>query len=117
ESPIRGWTVLTTARHVPALYDLSPDELRRLGPLAARVMNAQKEALGAVHAYAYALGDRLNHFHLHLVPRFADTPERLRGGRIFTAGPEGALPPADIEAAAEALKSCLTPRGGAGAGA
>src|SRR5439155_193229 len=101
ESPIRGWLVLTTVRHARALYDLAPGELYALGPFAARVMNAQREALGADHAYAYALGDRLHHFHLHLVPRFADTPDRLRGGRIFTAAPEGALPAADIEAAAQ----------------
>ncbi len=96
-SPIRGWLVLTSERHARAWYDLPPDELSRLGPLAARVMAAQRDALGAEHVYAFAIGDVLRHFHLHLVPRFADTPERLRGRRCFEGGPGDML--ADVEAA------------------
>ena len=106
-SPIRGWMILTTVRHARAIYDLTPEELAGVGPLAARVMNAQRTALGADHAYAYALGDKLHHFHLHLVPRFVDTPAHLRGGRLFTVGDEGALPAAEIEAAADALRARL----------
>jgi len=55
--------------------------------------------LGAEHVYAFAIGDVLRHFHLHLVPRYASTPERLRGRRCFDGRPEDALP-ADVLAAA-----------------
>jgi len=82
-SPLRGWLVLTSERHVRGLPDLDPAELQALGPFAADVARAQKSALGAEHVYAFAIGDALPHFHLHLVPRFADTPERLRGRRCF----------------------------------
>src|SRR5512139_1561087 len=82
-SPLRGWLVLTSERHARAWYDLAHEELAALGPLAARVMAAQRDALGAEHIYAFAIGDVLRHFHLHLVPRFADTPDRLRGRRCF----------------------------------
>ena len=107
ESPIRGWLVLTTVRHARALYDLDPRELAGVAPLAARVMNAQRAALGAVHAHAFAIGDQLHHFHLHLVPVFAETPEHLRGARIFTAGAAEALPAAQLEDAAAAVRARL----------
>jgi len=106
-SPIRGWVVLTSERHARAWYDLPPDELSRLGPLAARVMAAQRSALGAEHVYAFAIGDVLRHFHLHLVPRFADTPEGLRGRGCFEGGPEDMLPDGEAARAARVIAAAL----------
>ena len=102
--PIPGWLVVTSDRHARALYDLDDAEAAGLGPLAARVMRAQRAALGAEHVYALALGDVLHHFHLHLVPRFADTPARLRGCGCFDARPEDTLPAWQVVAAAEAVR-------------
>ncbi len=106
-SPVRGWLVLTSERHARAWYDLSPGEAAALGPLAGRVMAAQRSALGAEHVYAFAIGDVLRHFHLHLVPRFAATPERLRGRRCFEGGPEDMLPEADLAQAARLVADAL----------
>lgn len=106
-SPLRGWLVLTAERHVRAWYDLPEAEATALGPLAARVMRAQRSALGAEHVYAFAIGDVLHHFHLHLVPRFHDTPERLRGRGCFEARPEELLPEAEVVRAARAVASRL----------
>ncbi|HEY6004412.1 MAG TPA: HIT family protein [Anaeromyxobacter sp.] len=106
-TPLRGWLVLTSERHARGWYDLVDAELGALGPLAARVMAAQRSALGAEHVYAFAIGDAVKHFHLHLVPRFADTPERLRGRRCFEGRPEDALPDAEVERSARAVASAL----------
>lgn len=106
-SPVRGWLVVTTERHARALYDLGPEEAARLGAMAARVQRAQRAALGADHAYAFALGDALHHVHVHLVPRYADGPAHLRGSRVFDAKPEDARPAEEIEAAAAAVALAL----------
>jgi diadenosine tetraphosphate (Ap4A) HIT family hydrolase len=103
--------VLTSERHARAWYDLEPGPLAALGPLAARVMNAQREALGAEHVYAFAIGDVLRHFHLHLVPRYPDTPERLRGRGCFESRPEDALPEAEALRAIRAVAARLAARG------
>jgi diadenosine tetraphosphate (Ap4A) HIT family hydrolase len=112
-APLRGWLVLTSERHARAWYDLDARALGVLGPLAARVMAAQRSALGAEHVYAFAIGDVLRHFHLHLVPRYEDTPERLRGRRCFEARPEDSLPEAEVVRAARAVADAL--RGSPGA--
>lgn len=109
-TPLRGWVVLTSERHVRAWPDLDAAALAALGPLAARVMAAQRGALGAEHVYAFSIGDAVRHFHLHLVPRYADTPERLRGRRCFEGGPEDMLAEAEVAAAVERLAGAL--RGG-----
>lgn len=106
-SPLAGWLVLTSERHARAWYDLDDAELSALGPLAARVMAAQRAALGAEHVYAFAIGDVLRHFHLHLVPRYAHTPERLRGRRCFEGGPGDALAEDVLAAAARAVGRAL----------
>lgn len=105
--PLPGWLVLTSDRHARALYDLEDAELAALGPLAARAMRAQRQALGAEHVYAFAIGDLLQHFHLHLVPRFADTPARLRGRGCFEPRPEDLLLVELLEEAARKIRRAL----------
>jgi diadenosine tetraphosphate (Ap4A) HIT family hydrolase len=106
-SPLPGWLVLTSERHARGWYDLPAAELAALGPLAARVMAAQRRALGAEHVYAFAIGDVLLHFHLHLVPRFPDTPDRLRGRRCFEARPEDLRPQGELVAAGQRVIAAL----------
>jgi diadenosine tetraphosphate (Ap4A) HIT family hydrolase len=98
--PIAGWLVVTSDRHVRAAYDLDDDAAAALGRVAARVMRAQRTALGAEHVYAFAIGDVLRHLHVHLVPRFADTPPRLRGRGCFEPAAGDEVAPERIAAAA-----------------
>jgi histidine triad (HIT) family protein len=106
-SPVRGWLVLTAERHIRGLYDLDDAEAARFGSLAARIQRAQREALGAEHVYAALFAESVRHLHVHLIPRYADTPERLRGPAVFLAGPEDARPLAEVEAAAAAVARLL----------
>ena len=106
-SPLPGWVVLAPRRHARWWWELSPDELAGLGPLAARVFRAQQEALGAVHGYAIALGDVLHHMHLHLVPRFEGTPPSLRGRAAFDAPTASHLPEAELVDAASRMTRAL----------
>ncbi len=106
-SPLRGWLVLTSERHARAWPDLDAPALAALGPLAGRVMAVQRAVLGAEHVYAFSIGDAVRHFHLHLVPRYADTPERLRGRRCFEGTPGDMLEERVLEAAAGAVADAL----------
>lgn len=106
-SPVPGWVVISSERHARALYDIEETAARELGPFAARVMRAQRQALGAEHAYAFAIGDVLRHFHLHLVPRFPNTPPRLWGRAAFDAPPADHCSPEELEAAARTLAAAL----------
>lgn len=106
-TPVPGWVVVTAARHVRCLADLDDAEAVALARLAVRVQRAQRDVLGAETSYAVSLGEQVRHLHLHLVPRYADTPERLRGPRIFQASPADAIP-ADAQArAVDALAVAL----------
>jgi diadenosine tetraphosphate (Ap4A) HIT family hydrolase len=110
-TPLPGWLVLTSERHARAWYDLDPAELSSLGTVASRVMAAQRAALKAEHVYAFAIGDVLHHFHLHLVPRYAGTLERLRGRRCFDGLPEDMIPAREAERAARIVSYELARHG------
>ena len=106
-SPIPGWLVLTAERHCRALHDLDSGTTAQLGPIAQRVAVAQRDVLGAEHVYAFAIGDVLHHFHLHLVPRYAATPQRLRGRGCFDFTPADAVGEAELAAAARLVAEAL----------
>lgn len=106
-SPLPGWLVLTAERHCRALYDLDPAAAAALGPVAQRVMQAQRAVLGAEHVYAFAIGDVLHHFHLHLVPRYAATPAVLRGRGAFDAPASEVRPAAELAEAARLVGEAL----------
>ena len=106
-TPVRGWLVIAPERHVRAVYDLDDAETARLATLARRLMRLQREVLGAAHAYQVAIGEVLHHAHVHVIPRYDDTPERLRGPRVFLAEPGDALPEREAEAAATELARAL----------
>ena len=108
-TPVAGWVVATIERHVRCLGDLTDDEAGRLARLAARVQRAQRDVLGAQVAYAVSLGEVVRHFHLHLIPRYASTPERLRGPRIFQFSPADAIAAGEQERAVAALREALVP--------
>lgn len=106
-SPLPGWLVVTSDRHVRAIDGLDGAEAAALGLLAGRVMRAQRAALGAEHVYAFAIGDALHHAHLHLVPRYEATPSRLRGCGCFDARPEDRVADAALADAAERVRRAL----------
>lgn len=110
-SPLPGWLVLSAERHCRAWYDLDDGAAAALGVVAQRVMRAQREALGAEHVYAFAIGDLLHHFHLHLVPRYAETPARLRGRGCFEATAADMLPEARLADAARRVGAALAAAG------
>jgi len=106
-SPVEGWLVLTAERHCRAWYDVDDEAAEALGRLARRVMQAQRTVLGAEHVYAFAIGDVLHHFHLHLVPRYADTPARLRGRGCFEGTAADMLPEARLAEAARRVGEAM----------
>lgn len=83
--PMVGWLVLKPLRHVEHVADLTDREARTFGPLTRRITRAMREVLRPEKIYLslYAEAPGHAHLHVHLIPRFADTPPDRRGPHIF----------------------------------
>jgi diadenosine tetraphosphate (Ap4A) HIT family hydrolase len=71
-----GYLFVTARRHVPGFADLTPEEAAAVGVSIARWSRAL-EAAGAEHVYLLRVGHRMPHLHVHLVPRWPETPDEV----------------------------------------
>jgi histidine triad (HIT) family protein len=85
ETAYRGHLVLEPLRHVEGFGLLTDDEAARLGRLANQLAALLRATLGADHVYVWSLGGAPEtqrtprHLHVHLVPRYPDTPREYWG--------------------------------------
>jgi len=77
-----GWLVLEPKRHAPCLPDLTDAEAERFGLMTTRVSRALTQATGAEHIYSSVLGHHVPHLHLHLFPRYPNTPREYWWPRL-----------------------------------
>jgi histidine triad (HIT) family protein len=105
DSVYLGYLFVESRRHVRELGDLSDDEAAAVGRAAARWSRALQEVAGAEHVYAAVIGHGVEHFHLHLLPRYPGTPREFWWSRVdeWPDGPRGGE--AEIVALLERLRA------------
>jgi histidine triad (HIT) family protein len=77
-----GYLFVEARRHVGGLGGLSPAEAAAVGRHAARASRALQVSEGAEHVYAAVVGHGVDHFHLHLIPRYPGTPREYWWTRV-----------------------------------
>jgi histidine triad (HIT) family protein len=106
-----GWCLVEPRRHVPGLGDLSDEEAQAIGRLVARLSRALQAELHAEKVYAFVLGDRVPHLHVHLVPRHPGAPREFWGVHVdeWPEAPRG--DEREIEALVTRLRARLREEG------
>jgi diadenosine tetraphosphate (Ap4A) HIT family hydrolase len=101
-----GYLFVETRRHVAEFGDLDLAEAASVGRLASRVSRALLQE-GAEHVYAAVIGHGVDHFHLHLIPRYPGTPREYWWVRLdeWPDAPRGEA--RDIEALTKRLRARL----------
>ena len=66
--------MLEAISHVPGPAAFSDDEARTFGPALRAASAALLAASGGLRIYVSAMGEAHHHFHMHLVPRYAEGP-------------------------------------------
>jgi diadenosine tetraphosphate (Ap4A) HIT family hydrolase len=106
-SPIAGWVVIAPRRHVESLTELEPELQQQWFAIAARIDGVLRRELGATKVYLALFAEVVPHLHLHVIPRYRDTPAELRGPRCFSAPPAAAIPAAEVAAALARVRRAL----------
>lgn len=81
--PIPGWVMLCARRHVAGPGFLDDAEADAYGRVLRHTADVVRRETGALRIYVAALGEADPHFHTHLVPRMAETPEDRKGFALF----------------------------------
>jgi diadenosine tetraphosphate (Ap4A) HIT family hydrolase len=105
---LKGWLVLVLKRHAEALHELTADEFAELGELQGRVAKLLRAETGCQKEYVVCFAEMAGfyHIHFHIIPRAADLPDELKGGKIFAmlkVGEAEAVPPEEIRQFCERL--------------
>lgn len=74
-----GHIMIDLKRHVPTLGDMTMEEAKAFGMIMARVSKALLESEKAEHIYSLVSGNSVPHLHMHLIPRYPDTPKEYWG--------------------------------------
>ncbi|PEA83045.1 HIT family protein [Bacillus pseudomycoides] len=72
-----GYIMIDIKRHTPGLAELTEKEAKAFGLIISRVSRALKECEGAEHIYAFVSGNGVNHMHMHIIPRYPNTPKEF----------------------------------------
>lgn len=78
----RGHALILPKEHYPDVCELDEELAAKVLPLAGRIGNAMKKALGCagfnlVQNNGAAAGQTVNHFHVHIIPRYEDGPQMV----------------------------------------
>ena len=74
--PYLGYLFVTSRRHVPSFAELDSDEAAAMGVAISRLSAALK-AEGADPVYLAGIGHAVPHLHIHLIPRWPETPTEI----------------------------------------
>ncbi|UOE96391.1 HIT family protein [Alkalihalobacillus sp. LMS39] len=74
-----GHVMIDLKRHAPTLADMTEVESAAFGKMMSAVSKALMETEKAEHVYCYVLGDAVPHLHMHVVPRYPNTPKQYWG--------------------------------------
>ena len=80
---VAGWLILQTRRHCPEPAQFTDAEAASFGTMLRRCEGVLKEATGAERIYTAALGEKVRHFHCHMVPRCEPAPVGAIGWDVF----------------------------------
>ena len=101
-SPLLGWLLLDSLRHVGGAADFDEREAISFGPMLRRSSALVRELCGCQRVYAIAFGEGARHLHMHLIPRHAADPasEAWRVADLYRAVAKGERQPAAADAVA-----------------
>jgi histidine triad (HIT) family protein len=79
----RGHLLIEPFRHLSDASDLTDDEAMALGLFIRNGIKLVTKVLGAEHAYVFRINDKVPHFHVHIVPRYPNTPTEHWGQKLM----------------------------------
>ena len=81
--PVAGWMTMLTHQHVAGIAHFDDRHAARLGPDLRHFEKVLEEVTGALRIYTATMNESSPHFHLHMVPRYAEMPQDAKAWAVF----------------------------------
>ena len=81
--PVAGWMTMLTHQHVAGIAHFDDTHAARLGPDLRHFEKVLEEVTGALRIYTATMNESSPHFHLHMVPRYAEMPQDAKAWAVF----------------------------------
>lgn len=109
ENPVYlGHLVIDLKRHAPTLGDMNMNEASAFGVAVTKVSKALMDVKNAEHIYSFVTGHAVPHLHMHIVPRYPDTPEKYWGPNAVYDWEDAPMGNADeVQSLCERLKAYM----------
>lgn len=87
-----GYYFIESKRHFKGLYDATEEEAIAFSLMQRKLALALKSVPEIDHVYFFVIGEGIDHFHIHLVGKYKDTPREYYGPRVdeWPEAPRGA---------------------------
>lgn len=79
ENTYLGWIILETKRHIAGWEELNDEEASEVGKYTSIIAKFLMLILDVDKIYTFVLGHHVDHFHIHIVPRYINTPVEYWG--------------------------------------
>lgn len=77
-----GYLMLVSRRHVAGHEDLDDVEAAAVGRGLTHLARALRDVAGADHVFVVRIGTGVPHLHIHLVPRYPETPRDVPWNKV-----------------------------------
>lgn len=90
EKATKGYLLIETRRHIRDFPEMNAEEAAALGELIQKGSALIQNKMGAEHVYLFRINDKVAHLHLHLAPRYPNTPKEFWGMKVseWTGNPK-----------------------------
>ena len=82
-----GYYFIETKRHFKGMYNATDKEMSVLGIMLKNISKALMTIPEIEHVYSFIIGEGIDHFHMHVIGRYKNTPQEYYGSRV-TEWPE-----------------------------
>ncbi len=88
-----GYYFIETKRHFKGMYDATDEEISIIGIMLKNLSKALMTIPHIEHVYSFIIGEGVDHFHIHVVARYKDTPREYLGPRVddWPNAPRGSI--------------------------
>lgn len=77
-----GYYFIESKRHFKGMYNATNEEMSEIGIMLKNISKALMTVPNIEQVYSFIIGEGIDHFHIHVIGRYKNTPREYYGSRV-----------------------------------